>query len=88
LPNRGLGEDNVHLASSAEGNFMMPQALETGYGTHNLVILMGLYAVWQDIIEPALVVNHEVPGTSAMAWNPNCLSNKVPGACLYGNNPS
>jgi hypothetical protein len=88
LPNRGLGEDNVHLASSADGNFMMPQALETGYGTHNLVILMGLYAVWQDIIEPALVVNHEVPGTSAMAWNPNCLSNKVPGACLYGNNPS
>jgi hypothetical protein len=57
LPNRGLGEDNVHLKSSVEGNYTMPQALETGYGTHNLVILLGLYAVWQEVIVPALVVN-------------------------------
>jgi hypothetical protein len=56
LPNRGLGEDNVHLSASVEGNFLMPQGLETGYGTHNLVILMGLYAVWQEVIAPAEVV--------------------------------
>ncbi len=57
LPNRGLGEDGVHLTSSLDGNYSMPQALETGYGTHNLVILLGLYAVWQEVIEPALVVD-------------------------------
>ncbi len=56
LPNRGLGEDEVHLSSSAAGNFTMPQGLETGYGTHNLVILMGLYAVWQEVIAPAQIV--------------------------------
>ena len=57
LPNRGLGEDGVHLTSSLEGNYTMPQALETGYGTHNLVVLLGLYAVWQEVIKPALVVD-------------------------------
>jgi hypothetical protein len=34
----------------------MPEALQSGYGTHNLMILMGLYAVWQEVIEPALLV--------------------------------
>jgi hypothetical protein len=51
LPNRGLGADNVHLLVSAEGDYDV--TLQTGYGMHNLAILMGLYEVWQEIIVPA-----------------------------------
>lgn len=51
LPGRGLGADNVHLLVSAEGDYDV--TLQTGYGMHNLAILMGLYGVWQEIIVPA-----------------------------------
>jgi hypothetical protein len=53
LPNRGLGEDGVHLTSSVAGNFRLPEALEIGYGTHNLLVLLGLHALWQEVILPA-----------------------------------
>ncbi|MFZ0548880.1 MAG: SGNH/GDSL hydrolase family protein [Candidatus Promineifilaceae bacterium] len=61
LPNRGLSEDDIHLTSVGVDDFIMPQALESGYGTQNIVVLLGLYAVWQEIVVPALVVDAGQP---------------------------
>jgi hypothetical protein len=51
LPGRGLTEDQVHLTIFLENDYTMPEAYETGHGTHNLSALMVLEGIRQLIME-------------------------------------
>lgn len=50
LPNRGLGEDAVHLTTFPESDYTLPAAFERGYAIHNLTALMMLDMLRQQVI--------------------------------------
>lgn len=49
IPNRGLGNDNVHMTSFYAHDWTQPQALRTGHGVHSLTALMALESVMETI---------------------------------------
>lgn len=50
LPGRGLGEDNVHLTLFPSLDYTRPEALQQGYSTLNLAVLMTLNEIRQVMI--------------------------------------
>ncbi len=50
LPGRGLAGDGVHLTGLSTTDYTQPQALQRGYGVHNLTALMMLDRVWRAVV--------------------------------------
>lgn len=50
LPGHGLAGDGVHLTGLTTADYTQPQALQRGYGAHNLTALMMLDRVWRAVI--------------------------------------
>jgi LysM repeat protein len=50
IPGGGVGRDGVHLTSFYSHDFTAPEALQRGYGVHNLTGLMALDEVWRALV--------------------------------------
>lgn len=51
LPDRGMGDDDVHLTLFPTLDYTIPEAFERGYSTLNLAVLMTLDAIWKTAAE-------------------------------------
>jgi hypothetical protein len=52
LPNNGMRPDGVHLTYFPSLDYTQPDALQTGYGLHNLSALMTLYEILRVLSSP------------------------------------
>lgn len=50
LPNRGLGDDHVHMTTFYAHDYTRPEALQRGHSVHNLSALILLDTLWKDVI--------------------------------------